>query len=159
MRHRRLQAVVIDGGSVHPRPDRPRNSRDPQTTEPVRGGSSASKAKGSRLVDAVAVVARDDVVLVDGARPDAGDEAFPDAGLPARLETDGWPLFQPLKSPMTADFLGGGGPDGEVNAARPCGCSAQLLVKPKMAALVKEVKIVRSQARVMRSPGAHGNRQ
>ena len=69
------------------------------------------------LVDAEAVVARVDVVLVRGPRPDAGDEADPDAGRADGLQRRGR-LVPAVEVAEDEDRVGARGPDGELGAGR-----------------------------------------
>ena len=95
---------------------------------------------------------RDDVILVARARADAGNEAFPDAGRPARIS--GWLALVPAvevadDGDVACAF---GRPDGEVGAGltpstvRRVG--AELVVQAEVAALVEQVQVVRRQQRV-----------
>ena len=66
-----------------------------------RGRVLGTEGEGVRLVDAVAEVTRDDVVLVGGTWPDAREETLPRCPSSREPRSGCWVFFQPLKSPMT----------------------------------------------------------
>ena len=82
-RHRRAARVALRARG-HPRRRRSRRSASvSRTTDAVDGRSSAPKPTGSALSGSSVAVGADDLVLVDRALADAGDEDLPDAGVDA----------------------------------------------------------------------------
>ena len=127
-----------------------------QTREPVRGGNLPGKGVGVALVDPEAVAAGDDVVLVDGALPDTGDEASQIPELSSRgLQGVGGGI-PAVEVADDGDGLGVRGPDGEED---PLGAlpgkevGPQLAIEIEVVSLPEEVHVVlRQQNVVLTSP-------
>src|SRR5690606_5233465 len=104
---------------------------------------------GVRLLGAVAVVPGLDMVLVEVALADAGDEALPDPGAAARPERVRRAV-PAVELAHDGDLFGVGRPDGEIGAGdavdrelvRP-----EAAVEVEVAALVEEVDVVLGQQR------------
>jgi hypothetical protein len=114
------------------------------------------KAQRVGLVGAIAVLMRFDVVLVQGALADAGNESFPDSGTAARAQR------VRLRMPMieVADhrhFARVWRPDREAGAGLRAGVEdvrTQLVVDAVVAAFIEQVKIVfREQGNIVANGG------
>ncbi len=119
---------------------------------PDEGGGAGRRLPGKRegiaLVAAVAVVTGYDVILVQSAVADAGDEPFPDA---RAVVTDGELMAVVVPAVEVADHRDPGRvrrPDREERAVRFVDAHevrAQLLVEPEMVPFLEEVDIMLRQ--------------
>src|SRR5919197_2057992 len=108
------------------------------------------------LVDAVSLISRGDVVLVDGSVAYLRDEAFPNAGVVA------WPQVMAVLVPAikVADHryrVGIGGPHREISAVLPASLGqvrAQLVMEAVVVALIEQVEVVVAQQREVVAHGA-----
>ena len=113
------------------------------------GRAFKGKGEGVGLVHPVGAVFGGHVVLVQGARPQTGDEPFPDAGLgPVR---QGVAAFVPaVEVAGDPDLLCVRGPHGKVGPRHPFvlePMGPQLMVQAVVIAFVKEVEVVIGQER------------
>ena len=105
------------------------------------------ECEGVRLVGAVPVHSRLDMVFVQCAAAHAGYKAFPDARPFAGTEPETL-LLPAVEISRDVNLLRVGRPHGEVSAVNSSGGNrvrAQFIIEAYMAALVEEVKVIAAQ--------------
>ncbi len=99
---------------------------------------------GIRLIDLVVVLAGNDVIFVMTPRSNAGDKRFPNSGLPSRMERMTF-LIPAVEVAHDEHLPGARRPDGKMSSGDSgfaVHVSAELFIKPRMAAFVEEIKIL-----------------
>ena len=115
------------------------------------------ECKGVGLVHPVAAYIGLDMVLVEGALAEAGDEALPDTGITARSQP-GAPLCPLIEIPCNINVMCVGRPDGEVSAVVSIPgnrVGPQLVIEAQVAALVEKVEVIFAKQAESRGIGAH----